>query len=111
MRTAPPGHRIACECYDKKAKKHARGVLSMAHAGRNTGGSQFFITYIKTDWLDGKHTVYGRVIQGMDNVDKFQRTYNRFGKIPGSKPDFIKQAVVLQKRKHGYRPKIIKVEE
>ena len=96
------GYNIKCECYRDDARKHARGVLSMAHAGRDTGGSQFFITFVKTDFLDGKHTVFGRVIKGMENVDKFTRTGG------GGRPDTIKKAIVVQKRDHEYKPKTVK---
>src|SRR5437764_853675 len=55
-----PGYKFADETRNNP-HKHQRGSLSMANAGPNTNGSQFFITHVKTDWLDGKHTVFGRL--------------------------------------------------
>ena len=66
-----PGYRFEDETKNNP-HKHRVGSLSMANAGPNTNGSQFFITHVVTDWLDGKHTVFGKVQSGQDVVNKIE---------------------------------------
>ncbi|KIY64853.1 hypothetical protein CYLTODRAFT_412995 [Cylindrobasidium torrendii FP15055 ss-10] len=76
------------------AKKHTRpGLLSMANAGRNTNGSQFFITTVETPWLDNRHVVFGEVVSGMDVVYTVEKTGSRSG-TPSSTVKIEKSGVV-----------------
>jgi cyclophilin family peptidyl-prolyl cis-trans isomerase len=100
-----PGYSIPCECYEPNFRKHFRGSLSMAHAGRDTGGSQFFLTFVPTSFLDGKHTAFGRVVKGIDVVSKIRRRDPSDTKAPLPPPDKILEAKVLRKRPHEYVPK------
>lgn len=71
--TGGPGYSIDCEL-DGENQYHDRGVLSMAHAGRNTGGSQFFVCHSRnnTAHLDRQHTCFGKVVDGLDVIDKIR---------------------------------------
>jgi cyclophilin family peptidyl-prolyl cis-trans isomerase len=109
--TGGPGYKIPCECYQANLRHHFRGSLSMAKAntggndgkGRDTGGSQFFITFVPSPGLDGVHTVFGRVVSGMDAVAKLQcRTPDDKEAQPADK---ILEAKVLRDRGHDYTPK------
>ena len=74
-----PGYKYAGEFSDDI--KHTQGgLLSMANSGPNTDGSQFFLTFTATPWLDGKHTIFGKVIQGMDVLENIEKLGSRSGK-------------------------------
>lgn len=98
-----PGYTIYCECFKPEHRRHFQGTLSMAHAGRDTGGSQFFLTFKQTPHLNGRHTAFGRVIEGMDVLSKLQRRDPQ-GMTSGA-PDLIVKAEVVRKRDHAYAPR------
>ena len=110
-----PGYSIECECYSPETRPHFSNSLSMAHAGRDTGGGQFFLTFSRTDFLDGKHTCFGRIISGDDVLDQLQITHLSINgqeqPIPGIEKDKIISAEVIRKRDHEYKPKKVGEQE
>ncbi len=96
--TGGPGYVIKCECYQPNARIHFRGSLSMAHAGKDTGGSQFFLTHLPTAHLNPNkeeqrgHTVFGRIVKGLDIAAGLEVG------------DEIESAKVIRKRNHQYEP-------
>jgi cyclophilin family peptidyl-prolyl cis-trans isomerase len=68
-----PGYTIRDE-FHSSLKHDSPGILSMANAGPNTGGCQFFITVVPTPWLDGRHTIFGKVTEGLDTVVSISKT-------------------------------------
>lgn len=104
-----PGYSIYDEVDREDYRRHFRGSVSMAKtAAPNSGGSQFFITFIPTPHLDGKHTCFGRVISGMDVATRLQRIDPDMPD-PNAELDKIIKAEVIRKRDHAYVPK--KVEQ
>jgi peptidylprolyl isomerase len=71
--TGDPGYSIKDEFTKTDLDKNNRGTIAMANSGPNTGGSQFFINLVNNNYLDGKHPVFGKVVQGMDVVDKIAK--------------------------------------
>ena len=88
--TGGPGYTIKDEFTGTNLDQNNRGTLSMANAGPNTGGSQFFINLVDNNFLDGKHPVFGKVIEGMDVIDKI-------AKVQIDSQDKPLEAVVINK--------------
>lgn len=99
-----PGYSIACECYQPNHRLNFRGSLTMAHRGRDTGGSQFFLMFVPLRRYDGKNTVFGRVVKGMEVLSKLERR-DPTSKEEQPDADRIVEAKVLRKRNHPYEPK------
>ncbi len=116
-----PGYTIACECYTPDRRQHFTGSISMAHRGKDTGASQFFLTFRRTSGLDSKippdprraaHTCFGRVIEGFEVLNALTRTHidrstpmeMKEDPIPGITKDKIISAEVIRKRDHEYVP-------
>ncbi len=98
-----PGYKIPCECEREDYRHHYAGTLSMAHAGKDTGGSQFFLTFLPTPHLDGVHTAFGRVIEGKEVLGKLVKIDP--SRPTGAQPSKIVKATVVRKRDHEYTPK------
>ena len=88
-----PGYQFADET-DNGKFHDAKGILSMANAGPNTNGSQFFITFLATPHLDGRHTVFGKVIGGLDVLDQLTRINPM--RPAGQNPDIIKKITIFE---------------
>ena len=76
--TGGPGYQYAGE-FDANVKHTRPGLLSMANAGPGTDGSQFFLTFVPTPWLDGKHTIFGEVVEGMPVVEALEARGSQSG--------------------------------
>ena len=86
-----PGYQYSGE-FSPKLKHDRGGLLSMANAGAGTDGSQFFLTFAKTPWLDGKHTIFGEVVSGENTLEKIEKLGQRNGR-PRARVE-IKKAIV-----------------
>ena len=91
--TGDPGWQIPCEPSALALSHDRPGLLSMANAGPNTGGSQFFLTTVVCNWLDGKHAIFGEVSAGIDVVSAIERCAKR----PGDRPATPQQIISLSR--------------
>lgn len=89
-----PGYTIQDEFTHKGGNKNNRGTISMANAGPNTGGSQFFINLVDNNFLDSKHPVFGEVVEGMDIVDKIAKVKTDANDRPLEEIKIVKAEIV-----------------
>lgn len=89
-----PGYKIQDEFTGTKLDENNRGTISMANAGPNTGGSQFFINLVDNNYLDGRHPVFGKVIKGMEVVDKIAKVETGFQDKPIEEIRIIKAKII-----------------
>ena len=92
--TGGPGYSITDEFTNTDLDKNNRGTISMANAGPNTGGSQFFINLVDNNSLDGKHPVFGKVVEGMDVVDKIGKVQRDGNNRPLEEVKIIKASII-----------------
>jgi len=92
--TGGPGYQIKDEFTGTELDKNNRGTISMANAGPNTGGSQFFINLVNNNFLDGRHPVFGKVIEGMDVIDKIAQVQTNAQDRPLEDVKIIKASVI-----------------
>ena len=89
-----PGYTIKDEFTDNDLDKNNRGTISMANSGPDTGGSQFFINIVDNNFLDGKHSVFGKVIRGMDVVDEISKVEKDANDKPLEEVKIIKARII-----------------
>ena len=99
--TGGPGYQFDNECVPT-LRHNGKGILSMANAGPNTNGSQFFLCFTATPWLDGKHTVFGKVTEGLDVLDKLEAIGSQSGR---TREEVRFNIEVVSKRDHEYHVK------
>ncbi len=97
--TGDPGYRFADE-FAKELRHQGRGILSMANSGPNTNGSQFFITFTDTPWLDDHHAVFGKVISGLEVLDALEKVGTESGRC---RERVVFNIEVVSKRNHEYK--------
>ena len=103
--TGDVGYQIPCEHDREQIRNHFSGTLSMHNSGRDTGSSQFFITHQRKKEYDGRYTVFGRVIEGMDVVYKLNKVDKTlYSRARGGEASKIIKATVVRKREHSYGP-------
>ena len=105
--TGDTGYKIACESHRDEIRHHFTGTISMSNKGRDTGSSQFFISHQPNPSLDGKYTVFGRVIENIDVIFSVN-TVNKIKNDTGTlEPSVINRISVIRKRDHIYEPTIV----